>query len=161
MKKVILAVIIIVLGFHASCQRYYFRTGLDKSILKRHLGKYIVKNNYKTSIIEETDSSMLLSLRDSTVVVPTDYYYHFNKWKICDVEEDITHCSVCLLKTWNEILNDTTYKWKKVNSNKYLSKFSKRRIIEIVDDKISCPYLKITRIKWSKKEYNALLKEMV
>jgi len=156
MKRILFTLIIMMIGLHASSQY----VGWWKSILREDMKRIIKKNSYKNSFIVETDSFLLLSLKDSTVVVPVDFYYHFNKSNTCDMAKTINHCSFCLSKFWDGILSNSKYKWQKNNANKYLSKFSKKRMIEIIDAKISCPYIKMTRVKWSRSEYNALLKEI-
>jgi hypothetical protein len=131
-------------------------TGYQKLLLKKNLERYIVENNFKNTKIQETYTTLLLSIGDSTFFA-NDFYYNLDKSGKCDEEKKISKSSSCIASYLAGILSDTEYKWDKINERLYLSKFSKKRIVELVDDGISSPYIKITKVNWSRKEYNQYL----
>lgn len=139
------------------CQMDNTMTGYPKYLVKENLKKYLTRNNFKNSVIQETDTTLLLSIRD-TAFLANDFYYHFDFAAICDEEKKLSKCSGCLTDYLNEILSDSAeYKWNKINDHLYLSKFSKKRIVEVVDDGASCPYIRITKLDWNRKEYKKYL----
>lgn len=156
MDKLLLTFIISFLWTNVYCQKDNNMTGYSKSLLKKNLERYIVENNFKNSTIQESDTTLLSSIKDSTFYA-NEFYYHFDKSGKCDEERKISKSSNCLTGYLNGVLSDTEYKWNKINDRLYLSKFSKRRIVELVDDGTSSPYIRITKVDWSRTEYEKYL----
>ena len=152
MTKTFIIVIALFLSSNSYCQKDNNLTGYSKASLKKTLEKYMQETDLKSSYIHETDTTLLLSIRDAGVS-EVDFYYHFDKTGKCDVEKKLTKCTSCLAGYLKAVLKDKEFNWIKINEQLYLSKYSKKRKVEIVDDQASCPYIKITRVNWRRPEY--------
>lgn len=156
MTKLFLIVITLLVSSNSYCQKDNNLTGYPKALLKKTLERYMLETKLKSSAIQETDTTLLLSIRDAGVS-EVDFYYHFDKSGKCDVEKKLTKCTSCLAGYLNAVLKNKKYRWIKINEQLYLSKYSKKRMVEIVGDNTSCPYIKITKVDWGREEYNRLL----
>jgi hypothetical protein len=126
---------------------------LNKQEARKHFEDYIQKEKVKAKI-EETDSSMLFLIRD-TSVRNVDPVLHFNESGKCDKETTISSCDSCAQKYLNAALSYKQFRWTKINNTTYLSKFSKKLILEI-NPAIPFSHI-ITRISLNRREYKNLL----
>lgn len=109
----------------ATAQNYLLR---PKENVKEQLLRYGKKENLR-SFVYGTDSSLRLSVQDS-LFRKLDIICVFDKNGICKKEIWISDCEECFNKNLSLYLNDTFFKWAKVNSLLYLSApFFKRSIV--------------------------------
>jgi hypothetical protein len=126
----------------------------SKEKVRKDLQAYEKKNNLKT-VIEETDSTLTLLVRDSSKR-PLDAIMHFDKDGKCNKETIVSNCDSCISKYTKPILAKRKYHWKAVNSVRYLSSYSRKLFLEM--DHPDTPHsYSISRFAFSKKEYNEML----
>jgi hypothetical protein len=106
----------------------------------------------KRILINETDSSFHVMVRDSAFK-PVDFVYLFDDGE-CNTEVRFADCDSCIQKYLSETLADQNWGWKKVNEKQFLSKSSKRLLLELPDDAGRSAYI-IRRV--TRKEYTKLL----
>jgi hypothetical protein len=151
MKSVAICFLAMLLVLNGSSQGYINQS---KEKVRKDLQGYGKKNNLKT-VIEETDSTIILLVRDSSKR-PLDAIMHFDKDGKCDKQTIISNCDSCIIKYTKPILENKKYKWKAVNSVKYLSSYSRKLFLEM--DHPDTPHsYSITRFAFTKKEYNEML----
>ncbi len=114
-----------------SCTPMVFNS--PKPTVRKNLKQYGKKLNLKT-ILEETDSTLILKVRD-VKLQPIDFIYQYdklNRWYSTTVEAT---CDSCFKKqiTWD--LNTKKMEWTKVNSTQYVSKSSQKLILETNPEK--------------------------
>jgi hypothetical protein len=104
----------------------------SKAKVKKELKKYVAANNNDTLSVRlaETDSSLLVSVTGPTVS-PVSFYYSFDRTGKCISQETKASCESCLEKFLSQALERKEYKWRKINENQYVSRFSKRLLLEI------------------------------
>jgi hypothetical protein len=116
----ILIAILLFLPATGFSQLYINKT---KSHVKQDLSKSISKNDSITSIITETDSTILMSVR-GTGATEADHIYSFDNAGKCSAEKTITWCDSCFEKLLQPLLAEKKYQWKKINLNQYVARFS-------------------------------------
>lgn len=156
MKNVSCLILALAICFLGNSQKGAGFTGYQRKKVENLSERYITSNKYQNCTITKTDSVLLMEIRDVSVQ-NADYFYHFNQSGICDEDTKLTRCSSCLLKFLEFALSDPKYKWIKLNANLYVSKYSKYRMVEIVDKDEACPFVKTSLTKWTKMEYQKLI----
>lgn len=155
MNKILL--IILFTSFHLSVFSQG-EIGNNKSTVKYNLHRYIRKNNFKNTRIEQTASEIILAVNDS-LFQPVKFSYHFDEYNRCD-SKIISNCSECFKKFLNEMLGYKKFGWIQINDKLYVSKFSKQLMIIIGDDIVAGPGIEVKRVYWNKDEYNTMLSEL-
>lgn len=151
MKQFVLVLLTVFTAFHGYSQGYINQS---KEKVRKELQSYGTRNNLKT-VMEETDSTILLLVRDSSKR-PLDAIIHFDKAGKCNKETIISNCDSCIAKYTRPILAKRKYHWKAVNSVKYLSSYSKKLFLEM--DHPDTPHsYSISRFAFTKKEYDEML----
>jgi hypothetical protein len=120
---IVLLLLISVTGFS---QQYINKS---KSDVKKQLDKSTIKMDGISTRITETDSSITLKL-EGPGGISTDEVYVFNKSGKCSSEKIITNCDSCYERLLKAVLDIKKYRWKLININQYVSKFSAGMFIE-------------------------------
>ena len=128
--------------------------GLGKEKAKSHLLKYEKENNLKTVLVE-TDSSLTLQVRDSSKQ-PMDVIVNFGPSGKITSEARVASCDSCFQKYLSHALEKENLGWIKINEGRYLSKFSKKLLLEIPMDNKSYSFI-IRKQNWSRREYQSRL----
>lgn len=150
MKIKLITFLSLIITSTSYCQGFI---NLNKQKTRKLFDDYTQKEKLKTKI-EETDSSMLFLIRD-TSVRSVDLVLHFNESGKCDKETMISSCDSCAQKYLNKALSYKQFRWTKINDTTYLSKFSKKLILEI-NPAIPFSHI-IKRSSLNRKEYKRLL----
>jgi hypothetical protein len=124
----------------------------NKSTVRKYLETYTTQHKLKTSI-EDTDSSVIFLIRDSSVH-QLDVTIHFDKSGKCDKETRSTNCDSCYKKYVSQIL-DMELKWTKINDSTYISR---PLILDAPQDKDEPFSFIIQRSDMTRKEYRAATK---
>ena len=148
-------ILLIFLFFHSAALLAQGMIGLNKKKAKITLVKYIEKHHFTNSLFAETDTSISLSIKDSTVK-PVEFQYHFNSRGKCNAEEKISICEECISELKKEILSYRKWNWKKINDSLYASGFSKGLLFEIHNDGQPLRFIKIKKLDRNKRAYNSL-----
>ena len=128
----------------------------DYQKVKKSIAKYKPINDSTTISLQETDSSILMSIR-GTGSQPADFLYRFNKEGKCISEKITAYCDSCYKKFLGDLLAIKKYKWKKINENQYISGYNSKMMIELpVKEETSFFYI-ILRTNWNKKLYQLIL----
>jgi hypothetical protein len=127
----------------------------DYQKVKKSIAKYKPINDSTTISLQETDSSILMSIR-GTGSQPADFLYRFNKERKCISEKITAYCDSCYKKFLGDLLAKKMYKWKKINENQYISGYNWKMMIELpVKEETSFFYI-ILRTNWNKKLYQLI-----
>ena len=125
----------------------------NKSTVRKYLETYTAQHKLKT-IIEDTDSSLIFLIRDSSVH-QLDVIVHFDRAGKCDRETRSTNCDSCCKKYITQTLDNNEFEWTKINDNTYIS----RPLIMDTPDGKEEPYsFTIQRNDMRRKEYKAAVK---
>jgi hypothetical protein len=153
--------LIILLGcsIKVQAQTFAILNVSNVNMVEKSLRKQFKTEKIKNYEIIKTDSTLLFSVKD-TGFQNVDFYYKFDKYGRCIEETKFTKCTPCVEDYKNQILAQKKMKWKKISDNLYVSKYSKKRVLQVIEDKISCPYVQVKRIKWNRTEYNMMLSNL-
>lgn len=146
---VFLILIILVACSAASAQHYLLR---ERSNVEKRFKKYGSQNNER-AFVYETDSTLRLSVQDSTKRA-MDIVCFFNKRGLCYKETKTSDCDECFQKYLAEVLSNKMYKWKKVNETLYISTAFWNKCI-VIDKKKPFSYSIIHELM-NKREQKAL-----
>ncbi len=125
--------------------------GLSKRAVRQKLKTASLRN----SPIESNDQYVVLHIKDSTFQ-PASFYYYFDKDGKCYQERRVSFCDSCYLKYRNELLARKKYEWVKVNDTVYVSKFSRKRTLELHPNQYD-KTLDLFKTSWKREEYEQLL----
>ena len=148
-------VIIVLLLFVPSTGFSQLYINKTKSQVKQELGKIFLKKDSIPTSITETDSTLLMKVR-GTGVTEADYTFSFDKSGKCSAEKTVTWCDSCHEKLLQSLLAEKKYRWKKININQYVSKYSAGVFIEIQATGNTYSFT-IFRLNLNKKMYRFLL----
>jgi hypothetical protein len=129
--------------------------GHAKMTVRSTLKRYIKSHDFRNSAIAEHGDTMMLQVNEPSVA-QVEFRYLFNDGNWCIAEQKTTCCEKCLSDLMTDVLDSKKYEWIKVNDNTYVSKFSKKRLLKITQTN-EVKQMNITKIKWSKEEYEQLL----
>jgi hypothetical protein len=122
----------------------------SKEHVKKYMGKYS-SINHLNSIVQETDSTVTILVRDSTVK-HLDVTAFFDTHDRCNKEIRTSDCDRCRQKYIDVILTDQSLNFIKLNDSTYVDR---RLILHILSDQ---PYTYIiSRNDMSGKNYRALI----
>jgi hypothetical protein len=122
----------------------------DRQKLRQQLIYFYADYRYK-SIMQETDSSIVVQIRDSTVL-PFDFITYFNQADICNALKNLYYCDSCMRQSVAYIVNSKKNGWQKITDNFYISKFAKKMALTIDTAAGSYSYT-TTAMDWSREEY--------
>lgn len=123
-KYLFLSFILLLIASEIYSQEYILR---DKKFAKKSFSKYAVSRKVNT-IVNETDSSLSLLVRD-TSVQNLDIILHYDKLGKCDSEQYLLSCDSCYQKFLKVTLNNPFCRWTKIDDNTYFARFPYRIIL--------------------------------
>lgn len=147
----ILTLSLLLFSFSCFSQNYINKT---KAQVKKELNDYVSKNDTLNASISETDTAMVLSIKDLKTL-PADFIYRFDKTGKCKSEKIMAGCDSCFTKYLQAALDRKKYGWKKINENQYVSSFAARILIELPADDKDFSFI-ILRTEWTKQMYDLL-----
>ncbi|MEI9810789.1 MAG: hypothetical protein WDO16_24575 [Bacteroidota bacterium] len=128
---------------------------LSKKQVRRALTKQVSANDTINILLTETDTSLHYSVRDIKMSA-ADFIYLFDKKNKCNAEIVIAGCDSCFTKYLQKAVTQQNTGWKKLKENMYISKFSKKMLLEIPANNTPHSFI-IRRMKWDKQIYQTLL----
>jgi hypothetical protein len=129
--------------------------GRSKKGTVRTLQAESKKSNFKQSPVETNDQYVVLHVKDSSFQ-PASFYYYFDERGKCNQEKTISFCDSCFIKYRDELLNRKQYEWVKINDTVYVSKFSKKRMLELHPNQPD-KTMDLLKISWTKAAYHQLV----
>lgn len=133
------------------CQGYINKS---KKQVRRGLEKEVIKNDSLRILLEETDSTLIFSIKDSKVL-PADFIYSFDESGKCNIEKKVAYCDSCFNKFLQASLNCKICKWKKLTEYLYISGYFNKMLLEI--SRNNDHSFLIRKMKWTRKVYKTLL----
>lgn len=118
-----------VISSAVSAQHYLLH---ERSNVEKRFKKYGSQNKERT-FVYETDSTLMLSVQDSTKR-GMDITCFFKNNGSCYKETKATDCDECFQKYLTKVIAVKMYKWKKVNETLYISNGFWNRSI-VIDEK--------------------------
>jgi len=146
MKKYLPIIFLLFICSAAMSQSYI---DLSRTKVKKKLSKYLSESKI-TGQFKETENTLTVSIRDSKFK-EADFQYFFNSNGKC-MAEGRSACDSCVTVYLKGILSDASLGWKQLDSNHYVSEFSKHLSLEIKKES----YI-IKKILWTKKEYERII----
>ncbi len=128
--------------------------GLTRKQVQKGFEKYISKNDYEQSKVVQTDTSIILFIRDSTIK-PMDFSCYFGESRVCLKEISIADCDTCLRKNMDTALGKEKYGWKKIGIDSYVSKYGKKIKMHLFKTDKDFR-LVAEKVRWNRKEYGDL-----
>jgi hypothetical protein len=150
MSKFILLYLLLFPGF-VKGQQYFGKT---QSQVKKELQQYIKKNKSLGATLEQTDSTIHMSV-PGPASQPADFFYSFDKTGKCVSQKTVTYCDSCFRKFLQALLQQEKYKWKKINENQYISSYSESLLIELPAEEKQYWFL-LMKVSWTKELYKLL-----
>ena len=123
-KCLFLSFILLLIASEIYSQEYILR---DKKFAKKSFAKYAASRKVNT-IVNETDSTLNLLVRDSSVQ-HLDIILHYDQLGKCDSEQYLLSCDSCYQKFLKVTLNNPFCRWTKIDDNTYFARFPYRIIL--------------------------------
>lgn len=128
----------------------------NKPAVRKELKQYGKSENLKT-IFEETDSTLMLLVRD-TSKRPIDIIYHYDKSGKWYSKTIAANCDSCFQKYLTVSLSDEKMEWKKIDSIQYISNYKQKLFLQINIEKQYS--FTIRRSNLNRKQYNTLINNL-
>lgn len=154
MNKHLVVIVFLLFGLNAFCQS---AIGDYKATVRGKMHRVIKLTNCTQCQLTETDSTITVLSKDSNAIAPALFIYHFNNNKKCYAEETIANCKSCFEKYLADALNKKEYEWVKADDKHWVSKYSKKLMLEITDNQKAYSFI-VYRIDGTKGLYNQLIK---
>ena len=126
----------------------------SKEAIKNTIEQLKSYNPASTFTIAETDSSLNVVQQDADNQ-RIEKNFSFDKNGKCQNEFILYTCQNCYAKTLQTILSKTSYKWKKINENQYISRFEDKLMLELPSEK-DVYKIYIIRANWNKIIYDMI-----
>jgi hypothetical protein len=140
--------------FSSTAQEYLDKSKKD---LKKALEKYSVENKAQQPIISESDSTVILTIKNDRSQ-EISYTYSFDKKGTTTGERVKAGSDSTIKEALKSVLNKKEYQWKKINGNQYISRFADRLLLELPVEP-SQYWFTIYKANWTKEIYDILVKE--
>jgi hypothetical protein len=111
------------------------------------------EKNPNASLTQSTDSTMIFNLNVDSEEETTITFY-FTKKDEVGMEETKSRCRQCLEMRLAAVLAKEKYRWRKINGNQYISRFSWKLLLEVEPE--SGNSFRIIRTGWTRKSYRLL-----
>jgi hypothetical protein len=147
MKRSLLILLLLLFVYGAFSQSYI---GDVKSVVRSGLKRYMKSQELTNSNIIESGDTMTLHINDPRKM-PAEFRYIFNENRWCIAEQKLA-CRRCADEFMKTTLAAKKYEWVKINDSTYVSKYSKKRLLQVIAVD-TMKRVDITKIKWSKEEY--------
>ncbi|WP_315814429.1 hypothetical protein [Paraflavitalea speifideaquila] len=115
------------------------------------------KSHFRNSPIEMNDQYMVLHVKDSSFQ-PASFYYYFDERGKCNQEKTISFCDSCYTKYRDKLLARKQFEWVRINDTLYVSKFSKKRRLELHPHQPDRT-MNLFKTSWKRPEYELLLSD--
>jgi hypothetical protein len=134
-------------------QKYFDKS---KAQVKKELGEYVIINKQFDPVITETDSSLVMTIKEEDAK-PVRFIYGFDGQSgKCNSQRTEAGCDTCYKKYLQNLLDQKQYKWKKLNENQFISRFEDRLMLEVpVEDNIYT--FTLFKTIWTKEFYDLLV----
>ncbi len=151
--KPIFIVLLLLISAKGYSQHYINK---NRSDVKEMLGKSFLNLPGTSAKIIETDSSITREVKGPGETIIQEIYI-FDKSGKCNAEKTITACDSCIEKLLKRVIDNKKYRWKKINLNQYISKYTERLLLETqaINNKFS---FTILRTGLDRKTYRSLIK---
>lgn len=130
----------------------------NKAKVKSELEKYSIENISMDPVLTVTDSTLVLTVTEPGQHRIVFIYGFDGQTGECNAERTEADCSVCYKKYINKLLDQKTYKWKKLNENQYASRFEDRLLLESGLEENDYSFI-LFKTRWTKDFYELLIKE--
>ena len=135
-------------------QKYFDR---NKSHIKKELEHYIAQNSSLNPVLTVTDSSLVLTIAEPDG--PTRFIYSFDgESGKCNAQRTEANCEACYKKYRDNLLQQKTQQWKKLNENQYVSRYEDRLLVELSAEENDFSFT-VFKTKWTKDFYELLIKD--
>lgn len=151
MFRILISTILILIVSWAQSQEYINAT---KTSSKKQFSKYAKANKLQT-VTKETDSTLILLVRD-TSVQRLDIFLHFNNRGKCDNETTTLSCDSCYDKFIAKVLQNRNNTWIEVGADLYFSKHNQLILTTRANNTFS---YSVTRSNPERREYREILKK--
>ena len=145
--------ILLLIFLPSACFSQVFINNTKKEIKEKVVANYIGKETINPEF-SETDSTLEVKISGKNVI-DADYTYKFDLSGKCISQKTITRCDSCHQALLQSVLDLKKYKWRKLNQNQYVSKFSKKVLLEIQELDQTFWFM-IFKIKLRRKMYRSL-----
>jgi predicted metal-dependent hydrolase len=147
----LLSVLLLLSSFNSFAQRFINK---NKPWVLKELQKYTAKPDTINAELKITDTTLAIEVTSPALKI-ADFMYHFDAAGKCSYENVNTYCIACFKKYLDGVLNRKKYKWKKINENQYISKYSSKMMLELPAEENKLSY-RILRTNWTRELYNLL-----
>jgi hypothetical protein len=101
-----------------------------KSKIKEETATLLKGNDSLNAEYAESDSTLEIKIRGKNGI-DSDHIYKFDAQGKCISQKTITHCDTCHKKMLQPLLALKKYRWRRINQNQYVAKFSENIFLEI------------------------------
>jgi hypothetical protein len=129
----------------------------SKNQVKKELDQFVADNPGQKMSVTQTDSTVNLYRMDPKAGL-VQITYGFNKNDKCSQETVKASCDSCIRSLFRSVLDRSSFQWKKINENQYVSKYEDRILIELPVDPDDYSFM-LFRAQWTKEIYDILLKQ--
>lgn len=154
MKNIVILFVFIFASANSIGQQYI---GKSKTEVKESIRKFKAPAGYKTSISNETDSTLQLNFNGRGDLQATRSFL-FDKKKICHTEVLTATCDSCLALYLKPVLDIKKFNWVQLNENQYVSDFDSHLMIELQTHKDNRSF-RIMRMDWTRELYDILMQK--
>lgn len=151
----VLFIVTLIIPLSASSQKYFDKT---KDQVRSELEKYISANKELDPSLSETDSTLILSVKEPRTQSASFVYGFAKGTGKCSYQKTIANCDSCYKKYLDNLLKQKTYGWIKLNGNQYVSKFSGFMLIELPLESDNYSFT-VFKAEWTKELYDILIKK--
>lgn len=125
-----------------------------KSKIKEEAATLLKGNDSLNAEYAESDSTLEIKIRGKNAM-ESDHIYKFDKLGKCISQKTITRCDSCHQKLLQPLLVLKKYRWRRINQNQYVAKFSENIFLEIQEIDQTYWFV-IFKLNLSKKMYRSL-----
>jgi len=138
----------------AFAQEHFMKTKAD---VRKELEQYAAENHPLSPSLKETDSTLVLSIKEQSISVRFTYSFDKATGK-CNYQKTVAGSDSSYKKYLNKLLDQDKLGWKKINENQYVSNFADQLLLELaVGDKDHS--FTLFRAQWTREFYDLLLKK--
>lgn len=147
-----LLILVLLFIVHSAFSQFYI--GDHKNVVRNGLKRYIRTEDLTNTVIAERGDTLVLQINDPRKQHAA-FRYIFNQSQWCIAEQKIA-CERCAAEFMKTTLAAKKYEWVKINDSTYVSRFSKKRLLQVtaID---TMKRVDITKIKWTREKYEKWL----
>jgi hypothetical protein len=127
----------------------------NRPFVKEQLERQVWADN--RARIVESDSTFSINYPEQGEL-RTTFTYTFDNNGYCKAEYINASCDSCYQKYLKNVLSQKTrFRWRELNANQYVSKYSAKLLLEVTPEAKAYSY-RILRTSWTRKQYKLLMK---